>query len=1158
MLTVMPIPHFAAGSSMRRLIEVAILVALSAVPIFGATATGPLRVNPANGRYFTDGTGRAIYLTGSHNWGNLRGFSHGGTLDWNAYLGWMQARNHNFIRLWAKEIIDGSPIPYRRTGPGNANIGGLKVNLDQFDQAYFDRIRQRCIDAGNRGMYVAIMLFQGWDIEIKSPGANNPWPNNMYHVNNNVQGINGDLNGDGQGREVHELKVAAVTSRQEAYVRKVIDTVNDLNNVLYEIANESHTASAQWQYRMIQVIRSHQATKAKQHPIGMTCLGYSYPLFTSEVLNNNALKASSADWISPFGGNNLDGYMDNPPAANGSKVIITDTDHIWGEGGDRKWVWKSFTRGLNTIFMDRIASLTHHSAGEISGTDENTRFNMGDTLTYANKMALVEMTPQNALSSTTYCLAKPGSEYLVYGLGGSFTVNLGSGSYSVEWRNPATRVTSTAAAVTGGRVATFTPPFSGDAVLYLRSSTTSNPPPSVTLTGPANGSSFITPANITLTATASDSNGTVSKVEFYRGGTTLIGTDNTSPYAFAWNNVAVGSYSIIAKATDNAGAATTSAAVTITVKAPTVNTPPSVTLTGPANGATFTAPASINLTATASDSNGTVSKVEFYRGGTTLIGTDTASPYTFAWTNVAVGSYSITAKATDNAGASTTSGAVAITVTAPPVNTPPTVTLTAPANGASFTTPANITLTATASDSNGTVSKVEFYRGGTTLIGTDSTSPYTFAWTNVAVGSYTVTAKATDNAGAATTSAAVTITVKAPTVNTPPTVTLTGPANGATFTAPASINLTATASDSNGTVSKVEFYRGGTTLIGTDTTSPYTFAWSNVAVGSYSVTAKATDNAGAATTSSAITITVATSLSNNAVVVSVSIPASMTVRQTYQASVAMRNSGTTTWTAAASYKLGSQNPQDNTRWGMNRVNLAAGEAIAPGQTKTFTFNVTAPATAGTYAFQWRMVQDGVAWFGGLSTNVSVTVSPDGGNSGSGTLNIAPEADVEISQLRPSMNHGSSTSLFVDGGPSGQVRRSFLRFNVSGLPAGAVVTDARIILVCMSPSKVTGGSIRKFQPTTAAWSEAGPTWDNPLAGSKASGLLATLGPVKTGSTYAFKNLASSISSNGRVTFKIRTKSTDAAGYYSNNHPTASQRPVLRISYTTAMAAPTGNG
>jgi hypothetical protein len=140
------------------------------------------------------------------------------------------------------------------------------------------------------------------------------------------------------------------------------------------------------------------------------------------------------------------------------------------------------------------------------------------------------------------------------------------------------------------------------------------------------------------------------------------------------------------------------------------------------------------------------------------------------------------------------------------VNTPPTVSITAPANNATFTAGSNITITANASDADGTVTKVEFYQG-TNKLGEDLTSPYSFTWNAVAAGSYSITAKAIDNSSGTTTSTAVSITVN-PAANTLPTVSITAPANNATFTAGSNITITADASDADGTVTKVEFYQG--------------------------------------------------------------------------------------------------------------------------------------------------------------------------------------------------------------------------------------------------------------------------------------------------------------------------------------------------------------
>jgi hypothetical protein len=100
---------------------------------------------------------------------------------------------------------------------------------------------------------------------------------------------------------------------------------------------------------------------------------------------------------------------------------------------------------------------------------------------------------------------------------------------------------------------------------YLR--TGANASPTISITQPTDGnSSFVAPASITISATASDSDGTLSKVDFYQGAT-LLGTDTTGPtYSYTWGSVAAGSYSLTAKATDNDGAATTSSTVNITVK----------------------------------------------------------------------------------------------------------------------------------------------------------------------------------------------------------------------------------------------------------------------------------------------------------------------------------------------------------------------------------------------------------------------------------------------------------------------------------------------------------------------------------------------------------------------------------------------------------------
>ncbi|HVI49033.1 MAG TPA: Ig-like domain-containing protein [Chitinophaga sp.] len=186
-----------------------------------------------------------------------------------------------------------------------------------------------------------------------------------------------------------------------------------------------------------------------------------------------------------------------------------------------------------------------------------------------------------------------------------------------------------------------------------------NQPPVVNITVPTSGTSYTAPANINIQATATDSDGSVAKVEFFNGSTSLA-VVNAAPYNYAWNNVGAGSYTITAVATDDKGATTTSAPVNISVTT-SGNQPPRVNITSPANNASFTAPASVAIQATATDSDGSIVSVEFFNGSTSLA-VVSAPPYSYTWSNVATGNYVLTAKATDNQGSSTTSAAVNIKV----------------------------------------------------------------------------------------------------------------------------------------------------------------------------------------------------------------------------------------------------------------------------------------------------------------------------------------------------------------------------------------------------------------------------------------------------------------------------------------------------------------
>ncbi|WEK35022.1 MAG: Ig-like domain-containing protein [Candidatus Pseudobacter hemicellulosilyticus] len=391
-------------------------------------------------------------------------------------------------------------------------------------------------------------------------------------------------------------------------------------------------------------------------------------------------------------------------------------------------------------------------------------------------------------------------------------------------------------------------------------------PPVVSITSPENNASYAmtTPVTVTVDATA-QAGKSISRVELYYGDL-LLGVDETAPYSFTGNGPGEGNYALRAKAIDNAGAVSFSAPIHIIINnlstgdcsgAPewdsltiypnagakvtylgrlyenryyttrqnpvrnsgqyevwkllsTCGTGTVVTVTLPDSNHTFNAPASINIHVDAlANENYRITKVEVYNNGTQLIDTDTSANFSFDWNDLPAGNYSITAVATDNTGATTSSYAIPITVvngtgcnapewrsqfvyanageqvtwqgalyqnkwytqgqnpasnsgeyqvwtlisTCPTGNT---ITLTAPPNNASYGAPATIPINA--SLTGPAVVKVEFYQGPAVL-GVDSTAPYSYNWAGVSAGHYTISARAFNSTEAVAVSSDITVTV---------------------------------------------------------------------------------------------------------------------------------------------------------------------------------------------------------------------------------------------------------------------------------------------------------------------------------------------------------------------------------------------------------------
>jgi hypothetical protein len=317
------------------------------------------------------------------------------------------------------------------------------------------------------------------------------------------------------------------------------------------------------------------------------------------------------------------------------------------------------------------------------------------------------------------------------------------------------------------------------------------------------------------------------------------------------NSLTPGDYNFAAVATDNGGLSATN---TITVHVQiTPNQPPSVSITNPVDGAIFMAPASFQLAASASDSDGSVTNVQFFEG-TASLSNFTAAPFIMPVNSLTPGDYNFAAVATDNSGLSATN-TITVHVQIPP-NSPPSVSITNPVDGAVFLAPASFQLAASASDSDGTVTNVQFFEGTNSLSNVE-VAPFITPISNLLAGDYSFSAVATDNGGLSATNT-ITVHVQIP-PNSPPSVSITNPVDGAVFLAPASFQLAASASDSDGTVTNVQFFQG-TTSLGNIAVAPFFVLITNLAAGDFSFSAVATDNGGLSATN-AITIHVAAPIS---------------------------------------------------------------------------------------------------------------------------------------------------------------------------------------------------------------------------------------------------------------------------------------------------------
>ena len=420
-------------------------------------------------------------------------------------------------------------------------------------------------------------------------------------------------------------------------------------------------------------------------------------------------------------------------------------------------------------------------------------------------------------------------------------------------------------------------------------------------------------------------------------------------------------------------------------------TPPTVSLTAPANGATISGTATLN--ADAADNVGVVG-VQFRVDGVNLGTEDTSAPYSRTWDTLTAGNgtHSLTAVARDAAGNTTTSTARTVTVSNGGGDSQaPTVSLSAPANGATVTGTA--TLSADASDNVGVVG-VQFSVDGVALGTEDTSAPYSRTWDTLTAsnGTHSLTATARDAAGNTSTSTARTVTVSNGGGDSQaPTVSLTAPASGAGVSG--SITVTASASDNVGVVG-VQFRVDGVNFGTEDTSAPYSRTWdsSTVGNGTHSLTAVARDAAGNSTTSAARSVTVSNG-DSQAPTVSLSAPAN-------GATV----SGSVSVTASASDNLGVVGVQ----FKVDGVNFGTEDTSSPYSRSWDSL------TVGNGSHSLTAVARDAAGNTTTSAARSVTVSNSTGDTQSPTVSLSAPASGATVSGSVSVSANASDNVGVVG------------------------------------------------------------------------------------------------------------------------------------------------
>ena len=459
----------------------------------GATA---LTINATNNRYF-DYKGKTIWLGGHQHMRPVVAQASQIDIpaimdvpgDIDVYISMLVARGINYIRhlsWFGSSQIGGLgnvavPLPFARSGTAGANDGGNKFDLTQYDSDHDARVLSFITKCFENDIIVSVEFWDAYGV------ASNRLQGNCFTAANNINGVNADVDGDGQGYDgMYVSPTAAMETIMTDYEKHVVDQLNHLPNVFYESANE--LGDIAFHTTFVSRMKAYIATKPNTQLVMVSHGGRvddgvgSWGTFThfdkADVVGTGAdivTPGSSPSGLTDWEPTALD-FRNNPPVHTEFNMpIIADLDHIQFGLHDHQHLWKCFTRGYHyNIYEDGpdFDEPTGWEAYMNQATDDVVRRNfLVIQAIIARLTDLANMIPSTTVSTSNYALFWAGQEYIVWSeADANFTVNqlVNGATYDHRWYDTDTfSLESTGTTVVTGTSHVFNP-AGVNRVLFLK------------------------------------------------------------------------------------------------------------------------------------------------------------------------------------------------------------------------------------------------------------------------------------------------------------------------------------------------------------------------------------------------------------------------------------------------------------------------------------------------------------------------------------------------------------------------------------------------------------------------------------------------------------------------------------------------------------------